>query len=170
MVVSLSFSPCSSPPPTPSPRKTKLYLCLFCQAICCQHLYSPIRINLGAGSQGLCADSKSWGSALIITIDSKRQNLNRYKRTQLIIWMRRQVMLGFTETNTQSEQWKKYFQEKKKWRSANSWQTKWHRPVRGFPVSIPCSPRDVFSDLYVYQHILLSHKSKPKRLNQHSHI
>jgi hypothetical protein len=46
-------------------------------------LYLPIRINLGAGSQRLQADWRSWRLALIITINSKRQNLNR---RSWIVW------------------------------------------------------------------------------------
>ena len=37
--------------PDLKPRKIKPCLCLFCPAIGCQHLYLPIRNNLGAGSQ-----------------------------------------------------------------------------------------------------------------------
>ena len=41
----------SSDPPRPGNPKT--YLCFFCPAISCWHFYSPIRNNLGAGSQSI---------------------------------------------------------------------------------------------------------------------
>lgn len=41
-----------SPSPLSKPMKTQPHLSLFCPAIGCQHLYSPIRSNFGAGSQG----------------------------------------------------------------------------------------------------------------------
>lgn len=56
----------------PQAWKPQPYLSLFCPAVGCQHLYLPIRNNLGAESSlGLWADPRSWGPALSITIDSK---------------------------------------------------------------------------------------------------
>lgn len=56
------------------PVKPQSHLYTFCPAIHCGHLYSPIRINLVAGSQRLCEDSRSCRPTLSLAIYSKRQS------------------------------------------------------------------------------------------------
>jgi hypothetical protein len=62
-----------------NPLQPESHQCLICPAIGCKHLYSPIKIKLGPGSQGLSSNSKSWVAVHCITINSKRQNFNRAK-------------------------------------------------------------------------------------------
>ena len=51
-----------------------------------RYLYLPMRIDLGARSQGLRTDSRSWGPTLRITIDEKRQNLKMYSHLKIWSW------------------------------------------------------------------------------------
>jgi hypothetical protein len=83
---SFFFHSPSSPPfgSDPKPGNPKPCLYLFCPAIGgFQHLYSPIKNNLGAQSHSVTWDSlisrttRFWGTVLSITIHSKRPNLHR---------------------------------------------------------------------------------------------